>query len=213
MNSLVDAFLCKTKKWQEELEALRAIILDCGLIEELKWRQPCYTFNEANIVIIGGFKEYCSLMFFKGALLNDSKGILIQQTENVQSGRQIRFTNVTEILKIEAILKAYIFEAIEVEKAGLKVNFKKDTDIIFPEELQQKLKNDAVFKTAFNALTAGRQKGYMLHFSAPTQSSTRVSRIEKYTQQILNGKGFRDCTCGLSKKMPNCDGSHKLLRL
>jgi uncharacterized protein YdeI (YjbR/CyaY-like superfamily) len=213
MNSLVDAFLCKTKKWQEELEALRAIILDCGLIEELKWRQPCYTFNEANIVIIGGFKGYCSLMFFKGALLNDSKGILIQQTENVQSGRQIRFTNVTEILKIEAILKAYIFEAIEVEKAGLKVNFKKDTDIIFPEELQQKLKNDAVFKTAFNALTAGRQKGYMLHFSAPTQSSTRVSRIEKYTQQILNGKGFRDCTCGLSKKMPNCDGSHKLLRL
>jgi uncharacterized protein YdeI (YjbR/CyaY-like superfamily) len=152
-------------------------------------------------------------MFFKGALLHDPKGILIQQTENVQSGRQIRFTIVSEILKMEAILKAYIFEAIEVEKAGLKVNFKKNRDVIFPEELQQKLKNDANFKTAFNALTVGRQKGYMLHFSAPTQSSTQTSRIEKYTQQILNGKGLRDCTCGLSKKMPNCDGSHKLLRL
>jgi uncharacterized protein YdeI (YjbR/CyaY-like superfamily) len=152
-------------------------------------------------------------MFFKGALLHDPKGILIQQTENVQSGRQIRFTIVSEILKMEAILKAYIFEAIEVEKAGLKVNFKKNRDVIFPEELQQKLKNDANFKTAFNALTVGRQKGYMLHFSAPTQSSTQTSRIEKYTQQILNGKGLRDCTCGLSKKMSNCDGSHKLLRL
>jgi uncharacterized protein YdeI (YjbR/CyaY-like superfamily) len=212
MNPLVDSFLIKTKKWQEELEALRAIILDCGLTEELKWRQPCYTFNEANIVIIGGFKEYCSLMFFKGALLNDSKDILIQQTENVQSGRQIRFTSVTEILKMEAILKAYIFEAIEVEKAGLKVNIKKDTVAIFPEELQQKLKIDVIFKTAFNALPAGRQKGYMLYFSAPTQPSTRASRIEKYIQQILNGKGLRDCTCGLSKKMPNCDGSHKLIR-
>ncbi len=212
MNLLVDAFLIKTKKWQEELEALRAIILDCGLTEELKWRQPCYTFNEANIVILGGFKEYCSLMFFKGALLNDAKSILIQQTENVQSGRQIRFTSVAEIVKMEAVLKAYIFEAIEVEKAGLKVNFKKDTDVIFPEELQQKLKIDKIFKTAFNALTAGRQKGYMLYFSAPTQSSTRASRIEKYIQQILNGKGLRDCTCGMSKKMPNCDGSHKLIR-
>ncbi len=212
MNPLVDAFLMKTKKWQEELEALRAIILDCGLTEELKWRQPCYTFNEANIVILGGFKEYCSLMFFKGALLNDAKDILIQQTENVQSGRQIRFTSVAEIVKMEAVLKAYIFEAIEVEKAGLKVNFKKDTDVIFPEELQQKLNIDVIFKTAFNALTAGRQKGYMLYFSAPTQSSTRASRIEKYIQQILNGKGLRDCTCGMSKKMPNCDGSHKLIR-
>ncbi len=212
MNPLVDAFLMKTKKWQEELEALRAIILDCGLTEELKWRQPCYTFNEANVVIIGGFKEYCSLMFFKGALLNDAKDILIKQTENVQSGRQIRFTSVTEILKMEAILKAYIFEAIEVEKAGLKVNFKKDSVAIFPEELQQKLNIDVTFKTAFNALTAGRQKGYMLYFSAPTQSSTRASRIEKYMQQILNGKGLRDCTCGMSKKMPNCDGSHKLIR-
>ncbi len=212
MNPLVDAFLIKTKKWQEELEALRAIILDCGLTEELKWRQPCYTFNEANFVILGGFKEYCSLMFFKGALLNDAKDILIQQTENVQSGRQIRFTSVAEIVKMEAVLKAYIFEAIEVEKAGLKVNFKKDTAAIFPEELQQKLNIDVTFKTAFNALTAGRQKGYMLYFSAPTQSSTRASRIEKYIQQILNGKGLRDCTCGMSKKMPNCDGSHKLIR-
>jgi uncharacterized protein YdeI (YjbR/CyaY-like superfamily) len=211
MNPSVDIFLSKAKLWQYELEKLRMIILDCGLTEELKWRQPCYTFKESNIVIIGEYKEYCAISFFKGALLNDTKEILIQQTENVQSGRQIRFTNVAEIMKMEAALKAYIFEAIEVEKAGLKVDFKKNTEIIFPEELQHKLNKNAVFKTAFYALTPGRQRGYMLHFSAPKQSSTRESRIEKYAQQIINGKGLNDCTCGLSKKMPNCDGSHKYI--
>jgi uncharacterized protein YdeI (YjbR/CyaY-like superfamily) len=212
MNPKVDEFLSKAKKWQEELGALRTVVLDCMLIEELKWRQPCYTYGKSNIVIIGGFKEYCALMFFKGALLNDSKRILIQQTENVQAGRQIRFTSVKEIIKMKPILKAYIFEAIEVEKGGLKVELKKNSALIFPEEFVNALNKNAVFKIAFNALTPGRQKAYNLYFSAPKQSKTREIRIEKCTQQILNGKGLNDCTCGLSKKMPYCDGSHKLLK-
>jgi len=192
MNPKVDVFLSKAKKWQEELKKLRMIILDCGLTEELKWGVPCYTFEKRNIVLIHGFKEYCALLFVKGALLNDPKGILIQQMENVQAARQIRFTNVREIVKMKPILKAYIYEAIEVEKAGLKVNFKKTTEFIIPEEFQNKLDKIPALKTAFYALTPGRQRAYILYFSAPKQSKTRASRVERCTPRILNGKGLND---------------------
>ncbi len=192
MNPKVDVFLSKAKKWQEELKKLRMIILDCGLSEELKWGVPCYTFEKRNIVLIHGFKEYCALLFVKGALLNDAKGILIQQTENVQAGRQIRFTNVREIVKMKPILKAYINEAIEVEKAGLKVNFKKTTEFKITEEFQNKLDEVPALKTAFDALTPGRQRAYILYFSEPKQSKTRESRVEKCMRQILNGKGLND---------------------
>ncbi len=192
MNPKVDEYLSKAKKWREEFEKLRMIILDCQLTEELKWGVPCYTFQKRNIVLIHGFKEYCALLFFKGALLQDAHGILIQQTENVQAGRQIRFTNVREIVAMETILKAYIYEAIEVEKAGLEVNFKKNTDFIIPEELQDKFDEIPALKTAFEALTPGRQRAYILYFSEPKQSKTRKSRVEKCMQQILNGKGLND---------------------
>jgi len=192
MNPKVEFFFSKTEKWQEEYEKLRMIVLDCGLNEELKWGCPCYTYQKGNIVLIHGFKEYCALLLFKGALLNDANGILIQQTENVQAGRQIRFTNVREIEEMEPILKAYIYEAIEVEKAGLEVSLKKTTEYNIPEELVQKFNETPALKTAFEALTPGRQRGYMLHFSAPKQSKTREARIEKYIPQILNGKGIDD---------------------
>ena len=192
MNPKVDVFLSKAKKWQEEFEKLRMIILDCQLTEELKWGDPCYTFQKNNIVLIHGFKEYCALLFIKGALLKDPNGILIQQTENVQAARQIRFTNVQEIVEMEPILKAYIHEAIEVEKAGLKVDFKKTTEFNIPEEFQKKLDEIPALKTAFEALTPGRQRAYILYFSAPKQSKTRESRVEKYMQQILDGKGLND---------------------
>jgi len=190
MNPKVDGYLSKVKKWQEEMEKLRMIILDCQLTEELKWGIPCYTFQKSNMVIIQGFKEYCALMFCKGALLNDSNGILKKPGENTQAARQIRFTNVREIVEMEPILKAYIYEAIEAEKAGLKVNFK--TELIFPEELQKKLDEIPALKAAFDALTPGRQRAYNLYFSAPKQSKTRESRVEKCMQQILNGKGLND---------------------
>ena len=192
MNPKVDFYFTKAKKWQEEFEKLRMIILDCGLTEELKWGVPCYTFEKRNIVLIHGFKEYCALLFVKGALLNDAKGILIQQTENVQAARQIRFTNVREIVKLKLILKTYIYEAIEVEKAGLKVNFKKTREFQIPEEFQNKLDETPALKTAFHALTPGRQRAYIIYFSAPKQSKTRESRVEKCMQQILNGKGLDD---------------------
>ncbi|NHJ14393.1 MAG: hypothetical protein EAX95_12005 [Candidatus Thorarchaeota archaeon] len=188
----VDAYLIKAKKWQEEFKKLRMILLDCGLTEELKWGKPCYTFQKSNIVLIHGFKEYCALLFFKGALLNDVNGILISQTENTQATRQIRFTNAREIVEMEPILKAYIHEAVEVEKAGLKVDFKKTTEFIIPEEFQIRLDEIPALKTAFNALTPGRQRAYILYFSAPKQSKTRESRVEKCMQQILNGKGLND---------------------
>jgi uncharacterized protein YdeI (YjbR/CyaY-like superfamily) len=191
-NPDVDVFLSKTKKWQEEFEKLRMIVLDCQLTEELKWGKPCYTFQKNNIVLIHGFKEYCALLFIKGALLKDANGILIQQTENVQAARQIRFTNVREIVEMETILKAYIHEAIEVEKAGLKVDYIKNTELKFPEEFQNKLDENPALKTAFEALTPGRQRAYNLYFSAPKQSKTRESRVEKRMQQILNGKGLND---------------------
>jgi uncharacterized protein YdeI (YjbR/CyaY-like superfamily) len=192
MNPKVDVVLSKARKWQEEIVKLRMIILDCGLTEELKWGKPCYSFQKSNIVIIQGFKEYFALLFFKGALLNDANGILIKMGENTQAARQIRFTNVREIVEMKPILKTYIYEAIEVEKAGLKVNFKKNTDLIFPEEFQNKLSEMPALKTAFEALTPGRQRAYNLYFSAPKQSKTRKSRIEKCMQQILIGKGLND---------------------
>ncbi|MGD0584064.1 MAG: YdeI family protein [Bacteroidales bacterium] len=192
MNPEVDHFLSKAKKWQEESEKLRMIILDCQLTEELKWGKPCYTFQEGNIVIIQGFKEYCALMFFKGALLSDADGILFKMGENTQAGRQIRFTNVREIVEMELVLRTYIHEAIEVEKAGLKVNFKKTAEFIIPDEFQNKLDEIPALKNAFDALTPGRQRAYILYFSAPKQSQTRESRVEKCLHQILKGKGLND---------------------
>ncbi|MCY9024436.1 YdeI family protein [Priestia megaterium] len=192
MNPKVDEFLSKAKKWKEEYETLRKIVLDCELTEDFKWMNPCYTFEKKNIVLIHGFKEYCALLFPKGALLQDSHGILIQQTENVQGARQIRFTNVQEIVEKEAILKAYIYEAIEVEKAGLKVKAKKPEELIIPEELQHKFDEIPALKAAFTTLTPGRQRAYILYFSAAKQSKTRESRVEKCIPNILNGKGLND---------------------
>ena len=192
MNPKVDWFFTKATAWQEEFEKLRKLVLDCGLSEELKWGCPCYSFEKRNIVLVHGFKEYCALLFFKGALLNDADGILVQQTKNVQASRQIRFTNVREIVKLKPVLKAYIYEAIEVEKAGLKVPLKKTKEFSMPEEFQNKLNENRPLKKAFNALTPGRQRGYLLYFSAPKQSKTRESRVEKYLPQILSGKGLND---------------------
>jgi len=192
INPKVDFYFSKSEKWQEELKKLRMIILDCQLTEELKWGVPCYTFQKSNIVLLHEFKEYCAILFIKGALLHDVHGLLIQQTENVQAARQIRFTNVREIVEQEPILKAYIHEAIEVEKAGLKVNYKKATEFIIPEEFINKLEEVPGLQDAFDALTPGRQRAYILYFSAPKQSKTRESRIEKYMPQILNGKGLND---------------------
>ncbi len=192
MNPKVDFYFNKAAKWQEELLQLRTVALDCGLTEELKWGVPCYTFQNSNIVLIHDFKEYCAYLFFKGALLNDANGILIQQTENVQSARQVRFMNVKEIVKMEKTLKAYIYEAIEVEKAGLKVKLKKTSDFKIPEEFQNKLDKKPALKKAFNTLTPGRQKAYIFYFSQPKQSKTRESRIEKCIPQILDGKGLND---------------------
>ena len=192
MNPKVDFYFNKAGKWQEELAKLRTIVLDCGLKEELKWGCPCYTFKGSNIVLIHVFKEYCALLFFKGALLKDAHGILIQQTKNVQAGRQARFINVEEIVEMKSILTAYIYEAIEVEKAGLKVDFKKPSEFTVPGEFQSKLDETPALKTAFYALTPGRQRAYLLYFSAPKQSKTRESRVEKCMQQILNGKGLDD---------------------
>jgi len=192
MNPKVDGYLRKSKKWQEELEKLRMIILDCQLTEELKWGKPCYTFQKSNVVIIIPLKDSCALMFCKGALLNDANGILIKPGENTQAGRWIKFTNVREIVEMETILKAYIYEALEVEKANLKVNYKKTSEFIIPEEFQNKLDEIPALKTAFDALTPGRQRAYILYFSAPKQSKTRASRVEKCRQQILNGNGLND---------------------
>jgi uncharacterized protein YdeI (YjbR/CyaY-like superfamily) len=192
MNPKVDAFISSADQWRDEFEKLRKIILACDLTEELKWGVPCYTFEGSNIVLIHGFKEYCAILFIKGALLKDALGILITQTENVQAARQIRFTNVEHIEEMDRILKAYIQEAIEVEKAGLKVDFKKTTEYRIPREFQRKLDENEALKTAFNGLTPGRQRAYLLHFSAPKQSKTREARVDKYIQQILDGKGINE---------------------
>jgi uncharacterized protein YdeI (YjbR/CyaY-like superfamily) len=192
LNPKVDGYLRKSKKWQEELQKLRMILLGCQLTEEVKWRVPCYTFQERNIVILGRFKECCVLSFFKGALLHDASGILVKPGENTQAARVIRFTNVRQIVEMEPILKAYIYEAIEVEKAGLKVKFKKIAEMKLPEEFQNKLDEIPALKTAFDALTPGRQRAYILYFSAPKQAKTRGSRVEKCMRQMLNGLGIDD---------------------
>jgi len=192
MNPKVDFYFDKAKKWQQELEQLRMIVLDCGLTEELKWGCPCYTLNGNNIVLIHAFKDYCALLFFKGALLNDANNILIRQTENVQAARQIRFTGHVQIVEMKAIIKTYIFEAIEAEKAGLKVEMKKTTQFTMPDEFQHKLDSIPALKTAFEALTPGRQRAYLLHFSQAKQAKTREERVEKYIPKILSGKGLDD---------------------
>lgn len=189
-NPEVDAFLGNARQWQEEFRQLRAIALDCGLTEELKWRKPCYTFQGGNIVIIQGFKEYCALMFFKGALLKDPQDILVRPGKHTQAGRQIRFTGVGEIVELDTVLKAYIHEAVDVEKSGLKVE--RNTKLVIPEEFQKKLDEDPALKSAFEALTPGRQRAYAFHFSEPKQSRTRASRVEKCVQRILDGKGLND---------------------
>jgi len=192
MNPKVDGFINRADKWQEEFKQLRAIALDCGLDEELKWGKPCYSFQDSNIVIIQGFKEYCALLFCKGALLKDTQGILIQQTEHVQAARQLRFTNAREIAKIERTVKSYVREAIEVEKAGLEVTYKKTSEFKMPEEFRNQLDASPALKAAFDALTPGRQRGYLLYFSAAKQSKTREARVEKWLPQILKGKGLDD---------------------
>jgi len=192
MNPKVNWFFEKDIKWREEYAKLRTIVLDCGLTEELKWGVPCYTFQSSNIVLIHGFKEYCALLFHKGVLLNDTNGILIQQTENVQSARQIRFRTSQEIIDLESVVKTYIYEAIEVEKAGLKVNFKSPTEFSMPLEFKTKLDELPALKLAFEALTPGRQRAYLLHFSQAKQSTTRESRIEKCIPKILQGIGLTD---------------------
>lgn len=213
MNSKVDAFINNVTKWQAEIKQLRILLVDCGLTEEFKWRMPCYCYKGNNIVLIGTFKDYCTLSFFKGTLLLDSNRILNKPGENSQSVRFFKFTNLEQIIKQQSIIKAYIYEAIEIEKSGLKVLFKSNTQLELVEELQIALDKNPDLKTAFQALTPGRQRAYNLYFSEAKQSKTRETRIEKYTPRVLNGKGINDCICGLSKKMPNCDGSHKFALL
>lgn len=191
-NPKVDAYLDEIEQWQDEARELRRIVLDCQLTEEVKWRLPCYTFQNNNVVIIQGFKHYCALMFFKGALLKDTQGVLVKPGKNTQAGRQIRFTNVQGILEKEAILKAYIDEAIEVEKTGLKVELKKTSEYVIPGEFQTKLDENPALKTAFEALTPGRQRAYLLYFSGAKRSKTRERRVEKSMQRILDGKGLND---------------------
>ncbi len=192
VNPTVDLFLNKSKKWKEEMKLLRSIIHQCNLTEEFKWMHPCYAFQGSNIVLIHGFKEYCALLFFKGVLLKDKKGILIQQTENVQDRRQLRFTNIAEIEKSKTIIKDYILEAIELEKSGLKVEFKKTSEFNMPEEFRKRLNENKKLKTAFGKLTPGRQRGYLLYFSAARQAKTREARIDKNLQNIFDGKGLTD---------------------
>lgn len=207
----VDEYINKISHWKLEIEQLRRIVLDCGLTEELKWRVPCYTFQGKNVLILGVFKNYCTISFVKGILLQDSDKLLVAPGENSQSVRMFKFSEIKEILELETTIKAYIFEALEVEKAGLKVEFKESNDLILAEELLQLFQNDYHLKSAFEQLTPGRQRAYNLHFTGSKNSATRLTRIEKQVPRILKGIGINDCICGLSKRMPSCDGSHKSL--
>ena len=209
MNPKVDEFILNASRWQLEIKALRAILLDFQLQEELKWRQPCYTFQGVNVAIIASFKSHCALSFLKGTLLQDANQLLVSLGENSQSVRYLSFTKVAEIRELEATLKSYVFEAIEIEKAGIKVVKIKSEDVSYCEELHVKLEEDSTFSQAFEALTPGRKRGYAIFFEAAKQAKTRESRIEQYRHRILMGKGINDCICGLSIRMPNCDGSHK----
>ncbi len=211
MNPKVDELLSKAKNWPNELALLRKILLQSQLTEEIKWGSPCYTFQGNNILMLHGFKAFCAVSFFKGALLKDSESLLVKPGENTQLGRQIQFTQLQEIKKMSAVIQAYIKEAIEVEQKGIKQAPANSSENTIPIEFQEILNKNTILRKAFEKLTPGRQRAYLLYFSAPKQSGTKITRIEKYTQQIINGKGINDCTCGLSKKMPGCDGSHKLL--
>ena len=211
MHKKVNTYISELKSWQAEMEALRVILHEFPLTEELKWAKPCYAFENSNIIIIQGFKEYCGLLFFKGALLKDAKGLLVKPGENTQGGRLLKFTSVQEINKLTTTIKSYIKEAIEIEKQGLKIE-PANSELVLPDELLAQFKKSASFKKAFNALTPGRQRAYNMFFTAAKQAATRETRIEKYKGQIMSGKGINDCTCGLSQKMPYCDGSHKQLK-
>ncbi len=211
MKSDVNLYFDNLEDWQEEMRFLRKILLDCNLTEHFKWKTPCYCSNKKNIALIHIFKNYCALSFFKGSLLEDNDRILIQPTKNSQAGRQIRFSDLEEIIRYKSKIKAFIFEAIEIEKQGLNVKYKEVSDYDIPQALTTIFRSDKDFKKAFYALTPGRQKGYLLHFSKPKQTKTRLIRIQKNKQRIMDGFGLNDCTCGLSKRKPNCDGSHKLL--
>ena len=213
MKPQLDAYFESAVQWQCELKQLRTLVLDAQLAENLKWGSPCYSFEGSHVVILGSLKGCCSISFFKGALLQDPQGILEKPGEQTQAVRLIRFTAVEDIVQLEPVLKAYIAEAIEVEKAGSKVAFKPTTDFEIPEELENVFISMPTLSVAFKALTPGRQRGYLLFFNAAKQSKTRTARIEKYTARILDGKGMNDCTCGRSQKMPGCDGSHKFAGL
>ncbi len=211
MNPLVDAYISQSQSWQPEMTTLRSLLLECGLTEDFKWRVPCYTHNGKNVVLIGKFKEYCTLSFLKGVLIKDTNNILVLPGEHSQSVKMAKFTSIQEIQNITTTLKAYIFEAIEIEKAGLKIPATKSKILDYPDELVAKMEADSNFKTAFEKLTPGRQRGYNMFFTAAKQSKTRITRIEKYEDRILKGFGINDCVCGHSKRMPGCDGSHKYL--
>ena len=211
MNLDIENYFNKNQVWQQEQILLRNILNDCGLQENWKWRQPCYTFKQHNIIILHAFKNYCALGFFKGALLKDMYNLLVKPGENTQSGRQMRFTNTNEITNTKPIIKAYIYEAIEIEKNEVQLPPSKNTSNDIPIELINKFKENIKLEKAFKSLTPGRQRAYLMHFSAAKQIKTKIQRIENYIPKILSGKGMNDCTCGLSKRLPNCDGSHKLL--
>ncbi|MEQ8518645.1 MAG: DUF1801 domain-containing protein [Cytophagales bacterium] len=209
MDPRVDEYLAAQGKWQKELTLLREIILQSGLEEDYKWMHPCYTLKGKNIALIHEFKDYCAILFHKGALLDDKEGLLVQQSENVQSARQIRFHDTKTIYKQEKLIKAYLYEAIEIEGKGIKIEYKDSSRYEKPEELLDVFKKNEAFKEQFEALTPGRQKGYLLYFLGAKQSKTKMDRIEKHIPRIMLGKGIRDCICGKSKRYPICDGSHK----
>ena len=211
-NPQVDAFIEKAKKWSAEMALLRELVLECDLTEEYKWRQPCYALNGKNVLFVSAFKDFCVLAFFKGSLLADPSMILARAGENTQGMRMIRFTNCEQIQALEKEIKQYIFEAIEIEKAGLKVPKSDVAAPAYPIELNDVFEKNAALKSAFEQLMPGRQRAYILHFSSAKQAETRLSRIEKLTPRILKGKGIDDCICGLSKRMPSCDGSHKAIK-
>lgn len=212
MKSAAEQYIEKAKKWQEEMSLLRGILLECALVEVIKWGKPCYTINDKNIVIIQDFKQHCDLGFFNGASLTDLKQLLVKAGENTQSSRQLRFENIDDIKKKRALIKAYVKEAIENEKKGIKILEEHIPTIEPVVELENLFKKNKAFEKAFKKLTPGRQRAYLMFFSAAKQADTRINRIEKFIPRILDGKGMNDCTCGLSKRMPNCDGSHKLLK-
>ena len=211
MNPQVDDLIANAKMWQIEMAALRAIALDCMLDEASKWKQACYTYQGANVLIISGFKDSCFISFLKGTLLQDAEGLLVKPGENSQSAMMMKFTNIDQINSLKDTITAYIYEAIEIEKAGLKVDRVQSKDLMYCDEFASILEKNLAFKTAFEALTPGRQRAYNIFFSAAKQSATKISRIEKNIPRILNGIGLNDCTCGLSKRMPTCDGSHRNL--